>query len=183
MIFVHYGKRFSFKKAEKCRVCLGEGAPMRKSTIVAVFFCIAGTAQAGPKRALSAIPRAVGRTAGNMVTFRDRSLALHQWLLVGAALANAGSSIDLYHRCPSCSERDTFFYGSRPSAARLVGLELMGGMAYSTIQQAAWESSYNEGRSREWRILVRWVPTIAPVAGYAWAVYNNARIPSDGSRN
>jgi hypothetical protein len=156
---------------------------MRKSMLAVVFFCIAGTARAGPMRALSAIPRAVGRTAGNMVTFRDRSLAFHQWLLVGASLVNAESSIDLYRRCPSCSERDTFFYGSRPSVARLIGLELMGGMAYSTIQQAAWESSYNEQRSHEWRILVRWAPTIAPVAGYAWAIYNNARIPSDGSRN
>jgi hypothetical protein len=138
---------------------------------------------AGPKRSLSAFPRAVGRTAENMVTFRDRSLAFHEWLLIGAALASTGSSIDLYHRCPACTERDTLFYSSRPAAGRLVGLELLGGMGYSTIQQVSWESSYNENHSREWRFFERWTPTIAPVLGYAWCIYDNIRIPSDGSRN
>jgi hypothetical protein len=140
-------------------------------------------AHAGPKRTLSAFPRAVGRTAANMVTFRDRNLAWHQWALFAGALANAGSSIDLYHRCPTCTERDMFFYGSRPSAGRLIGFELLGGMAYSTIQQVSWESSYSKEQPPEWRAVLRWVPTAAPLVGYAWAAVHNIRIPSDGSRN
>lgn len=138
---------------------------------------------AGPKRTLSAFPRAVGRTAANMVTFRDRNLAWHQWALFAGALANTGSSIDLYHRCPNCTERDMFFYGSRPSASRLVVFELLGGMAYSTIQQVSWESSYNKEQPPEWRAVLHWVPTAAPLVGYTWATVHNIRIPSDGSRN
>ncbi len=158
---------------------------MRKPLLLvcAVALGLPPGVHAGPKQTLSAFPRAVGRTAGNMFTFRNRNLALHQWALFAGALANAGSSVDLYRRCPTCTERDTFFYGSRPSASRLIGFELLGGMAYSTIQQVSWESSYSEQRSRELRAVLRWAPTAAPLVGYTWATYHNIRIPSDGSRN
>jgi hypothetical protein len=144
------------------------------------ILCIGSNAQAGPKRVLTAIPRAVGRTAENMVTFRDRQLAIHQWILVAAVLANSGSEINLYHRCSNCHELDSFVYGLHPSAARLVGIELLAGMSYATIQQAAWESSYEE-HSRVLRSMERLAPTVAPALVYTWFTYRNTTIPSDGS--
>lgn len=118
-----------------------------------------------------------------MVTFKDRNLALHQWALVAGALVSTGTSVDLYHRCLNCTEIDTLFYGQRPSAGRLIGLELLGAMSFSTIQQISWESSRNEEHPQALRELERWTPTVAPVIGYTWCVIHNIRIPSDGSRN
>lgn len=138
-------------------------------------------AHGAPRHVLTAVPRAVARTADNMVTFKDRNLAFHQWALIGGALAGAGSSVNLYHRCPTCTELDTFFYGQHPSAGRVFSLELLGAMTFSTIQQAFWESSRNEEHSRTLQTFERWTPTAAPIIGYAWCVYHNVRVPSDGN--
>jgi hypothetical protein len=157
--------------------------PKRILLLVCWFALTPAHAHAGAKQILSEVPRTVARTADNMATFKNRNLAFRQWALVAAALANAGSGIDLYRRCATCTERDTFFYASRPSGGRLIGLSLLGGMGYSTVQQALWESSYGEDRSGTWRAVLRWAPTAAPIAGYTWCVVHNVRIPSDGSRN
>lgn len=157
---------------------------MGKLTMVVLLSFLAARAHAGPnsiKRIVTAAPRAVGRTAENMLTFKDRSLALHQWVLVAAIMANAGSEVDLYSRCQNCHELDTAFYGLHPSGGRVILEELAGAMFFSTVQQGAWESSYEE-HSSEWRAVERWAPTALPVLQYTWLTYRNTTIPSDGSR-
>ena len=115
------------------------------------------------KRTLSAFPRAVGRTAANMVTFRDRNLAWRQWALFAGALANAGSSVELYRRCPTCTERDTFFYGSRPCASRLIGFELLGAeWPTQPHSRSLGNLLTNKEQPPEWRAVLHWVPTAAP---------------------
>lgn len=157
---------------------------MRKIVMALAGLFLALTAHAGPKKikhVLTAAPRAVGRTAENMVTFKDRNLALHQWILVAAIMANAGSDVDLYNRCQNCHELDSAFFGLHPSTGRLIGEELVGAMLFSTVQQAAWEFSSGE-RASEWRVLGRWVPTVFPVLAYSAVSYRNSAVPSDGSR-
>lgn len=156
---------------------------MRSLILIAYSLVFTASAFARPndlKRILTAAPRAVGRSAENMVTFRDRGLAFHQWILLAAVLANTGSDINLYQRCANCHELDSFVYGLHPSAARLIGIEFVVGMGYATIQQAAWESSYEE-HFRLWRAMERWAPTVAPALTYSWFTYRNTTIPSDGS--
>src|SRR5487761_343543 len=133
---------------------------MRSPILFCSLMLIGANVQAGPKHFLAAVPRAVGRTAENMATFKDRSLAFHQWVLVAAIMANAGSEVNLFSRCQNCHELNSVIYGLHPSAGRQIGEELIGSMFYSTIQQAARELSYKEG-SREWRGLERWIPTVA----------------------
>jgi hypothetical protein len=157
---------------------------MRTIILVACSFVFAANAAGRPtnlKHVLTAVPRAVGRSAENMVTFKDRNLALHQWLLFAALMANAGSEVNLYSRCQNCHELNTIIYGLHPSAGRLIGEEFIGAMFFATIQQESWELSY-EQRSAGRRILERWAPTILPVMTYSVVTYRNTTIPSDGSR-
>jgi len=108
---------------------------------------LAMNAQAGPKRIrqiVTAAPRAVGRTAENMVTFRDRRLALNQWILMAAVLIDAKTSFDVTRRCAEPCENYSFVFGAHPSEIRVFGLLGVTGMCYATINQAAWELSYTE---------------------------------------
>jgi hypothetical protein len=115
--------------------------------MAALFLLLAVTAHASPKnitRILTAAPRAVGRTVENMVTFKDRGLALNQWILMGAVLFDAKTSLDLTRRCPEPCENYGSVWGAHPSAARVYGMLGLTGIYYSTLNQVAWEVSYEE---------------------------------------
>lgn len=112
-----------------------------------ISLILAANVSAGPKRMthiLTAAPRAVGRTAENMVTFKDRGLALNQWILMTAVLVDAKTSLDLTRRCPESCENYGSVWGAHPSAARVYGMLGLTGMYYSTLNQVAWEVSYEE---------------------------------------
>jgi len=120
---------------------------MQKLMMAALFLFLAQTAHASPKnitRIVTAAPRAVGRTAENMVTFKDHGLALNQWILMGAVLFDAKTSLDLTRRCPEPCENYGSVWGAHPSAARVYGLLGLTGIYYSTLNQVAWEVSYEE---------------------------------------
>jgi hypothetical protein len=124
--------------------------------MAAPMLFLAVTADAGPKhirRIATAAPRAVGRTAENMVTFKDRGLALNQWILMAAVLVDAKTSLDLTRRCPEPCENYGSVWGAHPSAALVYGMLGLTGIYYSTLNQVAWEVSYEEtdpaGRSFE----------------------------------
>ncbi len=124
-----------------------EANQLRNLLLLASFLLLAINAHAHPKnmtRIVTAAPRAVGRTAENMVTFGDRRLALNQWILMTAVLIDAKTSFDLTRRCPEPCENYSFVWGAHPPAARVYGLLGLTGMYYATINQAAWEISYTE---------------------------------------
>ena len=77
---------------------------------------------AGPKHIryiVTAAPRALGRTVENMVTFKDPGLAVTQWVLMGAVLFDAKTSLDLTRRCPDPCENYGPVWGAHPPAARV----------------------------------------------------------------
>jgi hypothetical protein len=120
---------------------------MRKLVLFASFPLLAISARAGAtnvKRIVTAAPRAVGRTAENMITFKDRGLALNQWILMTAVLIDAKTSLDLTRRCPEPCENYGSVWGAHPSAARVYGTLGLTGIYYSTLNQVAWEISYEE---------------------------------------
>jgi hypothetical protein len=120
---------------------------MRTVILIASVLAFSINASARPNninRILTAAPRAVGRTAKNMVTFKDPGLALNQWILMAAVLVDAKTSLDLTRRCPEPCENYAFVWGAHPSAARVYGTLGLTGLYYSTLNQVAWEISYTE---------------------------------------
>lgn len=117
-----------------------------------------------------------------MVTFKDRELALSQWILMSAVLADAKTSFDLTRRCPTSCENYGAVWGAHPSAARVYGMLGATGLFYSTAQQVAWEVSYLEpspaGRSVERTIL------LFPAVVHALLAVHNTQIqPAPASQN
>lgn len=146
---------------------------------LAILF-IGSSAQAGPKRVLTAVPRAFGRTAENMVTFKDRGLALNQWMLMGAVLIDAKTSLDLTRRCPVPCENYGSVWGAHPSAARVYGTLGLTGMYYSALNQVAWEISDEETNSAG-RTFERYFMLTAAVVHARLAVRNTQIQPAASS--
>lgn len=57
---------------------------MKTALAIILALAVVLPASAKPGRAATAIPRALGRTAKNMVTFKDRSAAVDEWATLGA---------------------------------------------------------------------------------------------------
>jgi hypothetical protein len=55
-------------------------------------------------RWLTAAPRLVGRTYGNMFTFKRPYLAAEQWAVLGASIFDEKTTVDVFSRCPGCTE-------------------------------------------------------------------------------
>lgn len=153
---------------------------MRNRTLVVLCLALALNASAGPKRIgriVTAAPRAVGRTAENMVTFKDRGLALNQWVLMAAVLVDAKTSLDLTRRCPVPCENYGSVWGAHPSAARVYGTLGLAGVYYSTLNQVAWEVSYEETNPAG-RTFERYFMLTAAVVHARFAVRNTQIQPA-----
>jgi hypothetical protein len=147
---------------------------MRRLMLFCSLVLIAVEVQAGPKRVLTAVPRAFGRTAENMVTLKDRRLALNQWILMGAVLVDAKTSLDLTRRCPEPCENYSFVWGAHPPAARVYGLLGLTGFYYSTIDQVSWEISYTETDPTA-HLFERYF-FLFPAVLHGWFAFRNAQI-------
>lgn len=75
-----------------------------RNLLLAVLMLIPASTMAGPKRILTAVPRAVGRSYANMVTFRRPYLAAEQWAVLGAVIFDQKTTLDQFHHCPTCVE-------------------------------------------------------------------------------
>ena len=135
---------------------------------------------------LTAAPRAVGRTAENMVTFKDRGLALNQWILMAAVLIDAKTSLELTRRCPVACENYASVWGTHPSAARVYGMLGVTGIYYSTLNQVAWEIS-NEETNPFGRAFERYFMLTAAVVHTKLAIRNTqihpAAVPTSNPQN
>jgi hypothetical protein len=151
--------------------------------MAAPMLFLAVTAHAGPKHIrhiVTAAPRAVGRTVENMVTFKDRGLALNQWILMTAVLLDAKTSLDLTRRCPEPCENYGAVWGAHPPAARVYGILGLTGIYYSTLNQVSWEVSYEEP-NRAGRTFERYFPLAAAVVHARLAVRNTQIQPAASS--
>jgi hypothetical protein len=85
-----------------------------------------------PKTILMVVPKAIQRTAVNMVTFRNRESAIMQWTDIAAAFADAETTRRSINRG---SMESNPFLGRRPGGARTY-LTLLGvGFGYGTMTQ------------------------------------------------
>jgi hypothetical protein len=84
------------------------------------------------KHSLLFIPHAMQRTALNMVTFRNRELAIQQWIDIAATFADAETTRRSIDRG---STEFNPFLGSRPSGARTYVTLLTVGFTYGTMTQ------------------------------------------------
>ena len=89
-------------------------------------------ARADVKKVLMVAPRAMQRTALNMVTFRNRELALMQWVDVSAAFADAETTRRSMSR--NGTERNPLL-GQHPSGPRIYFSLLTMGFGYATMTQ------------------------------------------------
>jgi hypothetical protein len=84
------------------------------------------------KNILMVVPKAMQRTALNMVTFRNRELAIQQWVDIAATFADAETTRRSINRG---STEDNPFLGRSPSAARTYVTLLTVGFTYATLTQ------------------------------------------------
>jgi hypothetical protein len=92
----------------------------------------------GPKakHSLLFVPRAMQRTALNMVTFRNRELAIQQWVDIAATFADAETTRESINRG---STEFNPFLGRRPSGPRTYITLLTVGFTYGTMTQVIHE--------------------------------------------
>jgi hypothetical protein len=125
-------------------------------------------------RWLTAVPRAFGRTAVNMVTFRHPAAALEEWAIFGAVAADAYTTSSALSRCPSCHETSPLL-GTHPSNARLAITAT--GLAFSEATTTQYSNELTwEGGSRWWKVFPV-ATAIAWSANHAAAAASNAAIP------
>ena len=84
------------------------------------------------KQSLMFVPRAMQRTALNMITFRNRELAIQQWIDIAATFADAESTRRSINRG---STESNPFLGRRPGAPRTYITLLTVGFSYGTMTQ------------------------------------------------
>jgi hypothetical protein len=123
-------------------------------------------ARADMKKGLLVVPKAMERTAVNMVTFRDRKTALMQWVGIAAAFADAETT-------PRSINRGSIeynpFLGRRPSAARTYTTLLTVGFGYATMTQVI------QDRVEKPRPFTLGLTTMAALS-HAYVAYHNTTI-------
>jgi hypothetical protein len=128
---------------------------------------------------VSAVPRAVGRATVNMVTFKDKGLAVAQWANLAAVVADNWTTLDGVRRCSGCIEKNTL---GIKRLERLntwqIGLETVGlAMIETTTDQYAGEQ-INHDSNFYWR-QGKYILPVFFSAGHLHAAINNSHIPSD----
>lgn len=119
----------------------------------------------------SRLARLAGRTAANMVTFKDKRAAIAEWGITLSFAADAYESRQVQHFCVGCAETSPLL-GEHPSRFRLFATE--GALAFITDMQAQGIREVSKGDSH-WLVRnVAWtIPSDIIIAGELYAsVYN-----------
>lgn len=138
---------------------------MKKTILNAAFAILilwAAPASAAPKW-LTAAPRAIGRAYGNMVTFHDKRLAFEQWATLAVVILDQKTTLDAFHRCPSCVENTSYslFHGGQYGVGSAVLNVAMAQTFYGTTEQYEYEL-LKDDPNPHWRAL-RYAGVIVPV--------------------
>jgi hypothetical protein len=133
--------------AEKFRKPRQAALPL---TAALLLLLLAPSAHAKPHW-YTAVPKAMGRTAVNMVTFRRPAAAIEEWAVVGAVAADYYTTANFLTNCPGCQETNLLL-GTRPSLPHVAvfGLVVAASEA-TTVQYGAELTSGSEG-SRWWKL-------------------------------
>ncbi len=135
--------------------------PLRLLPVLLLFFLMMPlAAEAQVRRVLTAYPRAVARTAWNMLTFKSKQAAIEQWVVLGAVLYDIRSTDQRLRACARCTEATSWFYGVRPGTRRLYAQGSAVAFTYGAMIQLGHEQDAGGPRI---------VNRIAP-AGFAAAV-------------
>jgi hypothetical protein len=100
--------------------------------LLAVFAALPARADVKAKNVLLVVPKAMQRTAVNMVTFHNRESAIMQWTDIAAAFADAETTRRSINRG---STENNPFLGRKPSAARAYITLLGVGFSYGAMTQ------------------------------------------------
>ena len=123
-------------------------------------------ARADVKKILMVVPKAMGRTAINMVTFRNRESALLQWVDMAAAFADAETTRRSITRG---STENNPFLGRRPGGPRTYATLLTVGFGYATMTQVI------QDRVEKPRPFTLGVTALAVVA-HSYVAYRNTTV-------
>jgi hypothetical protein len=146
--------------------------PPRARTCVLQFFVllslfsVALPAEADIKKVLWVVPKAMQRTAINMVTFQNRETAVLQWLTLAGAFADAETTRRSINRG---SVEYNPFLGRRPSAARTYTTLLTVGFGYATMTQVIQD---RVERPRPFTLGL----TAMTAAAHAYVAYHNTTV-------
>ena len=103
-----------------------------RAVVLLLLVSIALPAKADVKKILMVVPKAMQRTAVNMVTFRNRQTAVMQWVDMAAAFADAETTRRSINR--GSTEYNPFL-GRTPGGPRTYATLLTVGFGYATMTQ------------------------------------------------
>jgi len=140
-------------------------------TLAVLLALSALPARADVKRVLMSVPKAIGRTALNMVTFRNRESAILQWTAVAAAIADAETTRRSMGR--NGVEHNPLL-GRRPSGPRAYATLLGMGFGYATMTQVI-QDRVEKPRPFKWAI------TGLAIVAHGYVAYHNTTICPSGT--
>jgi hypothetical protein len=122
------------------------------------------------------VAKQVAATARDLVTFRDKRWSLLTLAQIGAAAADAKTSLNNLHDCATCEEKgiSRFFVGGRPDAHKYV----IAGMIEIGVEAVAAHYLGNHGPKQKWYWrYIRTLPQSISLFGHARAANYNAGLP------
>lgn len=131
-----------------------------------VLTALPARAEVKVKNVLLVVPKAMGRTALNMATFRNRESAIMQWVDMAAAIADAETTRRSINR--GSTEYNPFL-GRRPSAPRTYATLLTIGFGYATMTQVI-QDRVEKPRPFKWGI------TAMAAVSHAYVAYHNTTV-------
>lgn len=146
-------------------------APLTMLTLVLLLALSAIPARADAKKVLLVVPKAIRRTALNMVTFRNKESAILQWAAVAAAFADAETTRRSMAR--GAIEYNPVL-GRRPSGPRAYATLLGIGFGYATMTQVV-QDRVEKPRPFKWAI------TGLAVAAHGYVAYHNTTTCPSGT--
>lgn len=141
-------------------------ASIQGALALLLLVCIALPAKADVKKVLMAVPKAMGRTAVNMVTFRNRESAIMQWMDMAAAIADAETTRRSINR--GSTEYNPLL-GRSPSTARTYATLLTIGFGYATMTQVI-QDRVEKPRPFKWGL------TAMAVISHSYVAYRNTTV-------
>jgi hypothetical protein len=116
-----------------------------------------------------------GATARDLATFRDRKWTLLTLAQIGAATADAATSLHNFHRCPTCEEAglSRLVVGRHPDAHKYI----VAGLIEIGVEAVAAHYLRNHGPTRKWYWRYVWtLPQSFSFYEHTHAVFHNTRL-------
>jgi hypothetical protein len=121
------------------------------------------------------IAREVAATSRDFVMFRDPQWSVLTIAQIGAASADAVTSLNNLHSCPSCWENGVsrFFVGQHPDAHKYI----IGGVIEIAVEAVTAHYFRNHGTVRKWYWRTLWtLPQSLSLYEHARAAHHNAAL-------